>query len=205
MSETIVLSGIYEPVSLAETAVSVIRSERARSPELSRFEHDIISGIENDLTANNGELGFVATASAIGAGLVAAEKAGALKKVGNFFDKVGGKLKSKIQARRAKRGGKSDPQENGVFQTITNISAQVKAEQAKYGAIAQSEAFKNSTRKKPPVSARAKAQMRKTAEPAEVPAPMPVYAPVYQQAEKPALDPKLLALGALALLLLMKK
>lgn len=191
MSETVTLQGAY--FSPAERAANLIRFERAQSPELSRLEHDILQGIEENLIAGEEAeiLGFVGT-TALAVGALA--KSGALKKVAGFVGKLKDKIKGKIRDRRAKRGGKSDPEENAVLQTLENVQAKAQAGSGLYHAKAQAE---NSQIDQPQMQV------------APAPALPAVYAPAVQSATAPGagfnLDKNTLLLLGLAGLFLLQK
>ena len=133
-NETRILMGSENHIG--HTTAMLIRRARGTVPHLSRYEHDILQGIENDLMlGNSGEMGFVGTAAAVG-GISAAVKSGALKKVGKFFKGLRGKIKARRDARKGR--GQSSAQDNAVLQTLTNVQAMAQEGATKYGAIAES-------------------------------------------------------------------
>jgi len=138
MSRTVVLSGIDGETPHVELA-SLIRAHRSADPSLSRYDHDVLCGIENELL--NGvepdQIGFVGTAAAVGgvaarvakgiAGRIAESRAkrGALKKAGGLFSKIRGGIKARIEKRKA--SGKVSPveamKEAALLQLTTNLQA----------------------------------------------------------------------------------
>lgn len=133
MSDTVILSG-EEQKTLNPAAALLLRNSRAVEDGLSRYEHEILRGLENDLCGFD-ELGFVGTMAA--AALPAAIKAGALKNVFSFVGRVKDKAKKRAAA-RAKKRGRPIKEDSATISALTNIQSKLQQNAAKYSAAAES-------------------------------------------------------------------
>jgi hypothetical protein len=139
MSKTHVLYG-EDSDSVAEKVVDIIRGERSVDGTLSRAEHDILSGLEDELLAHGeqclsgDELSgpFLAVlqkiAAKVGPKIANAVKSGALEKVANFI----GKAKETF-AKKKDASGNATAEDAAAYQALSNIQTSAKTTSKRLG------------------------------------------------------------------------